>query len=107
MTKVNLYYIEYLNGHVVSHYDINQLIKMINDYNTIQFPKIKMTIHKITRYTSGNARIPPPFKYFKKTRLNEVIGVKNLARVNYDEHFQLVNQFSTRELQPQTNLFGL
>lgn len=92
MPKVNLYYVEYNNGHIISHYDNAELIKMISDYNALHNPSVNINIHKINRYTSGKCRIPKPYKYFTKIRLNEMIGIKNLARVDYDKQFKLLTE---------------
>ena len=99
--RVNQITIQYRDGFKITHYDINQIITSINDYNALNYPTTTMTLPKIRRYLLGKSNIPSPYKSITKTRLNEVLNINNLSTANYGQIFNdfvLVNSFSTRQL---------
>lgn len=89
--RINAYNIKYRNGHKISHYELDELVKMVNLYNSINYPNVKMSIAKIRRYTNNNSNIPSPYETIEKVRMNEFIGKKNLSKTNYGRDFMLLN----------------
>ena len=105
--KINQITITYKNGHIITHYEIDEIIDKINAYNALHYPKSKMSIYKLRRYMLGKSNIPSPYKSISKTRLNEIIGVSNLASVDYGtmyNNFVKTNDYSTRQLMPSSTL---
>jgi transcriptional regulator NrdR family protein len=101
--RVNLYTIKYEDGEAISHYDIDELLKITNTYNALHYPKIKMTLTKIRRYLLGKSHIPKPYKSISKNRLNEILGIDKLSQVNYGavyDDFVKTNNYSTTGLIP-------
>jgi hypothetical protein len=101
--RVNLYTIKYGDGMTISNYDIYKVIDEMNAYNTLHHPRAKMSLTKIRRYLLGNCNIPRPYLSISKTRLNEIIGVSNLASINYSkvyDDFVKTNNYSTGGFVP-------
>jgi len=105
--KINQISVLYKDGHIITHYEIDEIIDKINAYNALHYPKSKMSIYKLRRYMLGKSNIPSPYKSISKTRLNEIIGVSNLASVDYGtmyNNFVKTNDYSTRQLMPSSTL---
>jgi hypothetical protein len=99
--RVNVVSIAYRDGYVVENYDMEEILREVNRYNSLKYPKSKMTITKLRRYLLGKSNIPSPYKSISKTRLNELLNIKNLSQTNYGEvynDFVRVNGFATRTL---------
>ena len=99
--RVNVVSIAYKDGYVVENYDMEEILKEINRYNALKYPKSKMTITKLRRYLLGKSNIPSPYKSISKARLNDLLNIKNLSQTNYGEvynDFVRVNGFATRVL---------
>ena len=97
--RINAVKIVYKNGNSLTAIDLDELIEMVNDYNRQNGIKHKMSIHKLRRYTGGSVSIPKAYASISKTRLNEVIGHKNLSTVNYQSEFKKINSYENRVLR--------
>ena len=97
--KVNQYSVKYRDGNVIKHFEIEEFVKMINEYNTKFYPKAKMNIYKIRRYLLGKTNIPSPYLTISKVRLNEIIGIDKLVYVDYGKMFHKLNDFEFKTLK--------
>lgn len=97
--KVNVYSVYYKDGKIITHYIIEELLNMINNYNKIMYPKAKMSIYKLRRYLLGKSNIPYPYISIQKMTMNELIGVAKLATINYGSEFIKMNDYANRELK--------
>ena len=97
--KVNQYSVKYRDGNIIKHFEIEEFIKMINDYNAIKYPKSKMNIYKMRRYLLGKSNIPTPYLTISKVRLNDIIGVDKLVSVDYGLMFHKLNDFENKTLK--------
>ena len=96
--RINAYTIQYRNGHIISHYELDELVKMVNHYNAIHYPNVNMSLTKMRRYSGNNSNIPFPYKNIDKIRLNEFLGVKNLSKINYGREWRGHPAYPNRQL---------
>ena len=85
--RKTVYTIEYINGTILSDYQIEKLLDRVNSYNSSVC--IPHTISKASLYVYTKSRnIPRFYKSITRQKLNDVLKVAKLGSVEYKKLFE-------------------
>ena len=89
--KRYLYDITYTDGHLITHYDVNKIVDIMNEYN--QSNDIKHTINKVKIHSYLAGRYVPKYiTDIKKTLLRDVLNIPNGKRLYCKSQFSKLSQ---------------